>query len=186
MREAPPRGFRRLYACPGSRDRPRSSCSTESEPKLFSRASTGSLGSVGLRISITLLDFDFLTRSYKNVSIPSNNSQLFSVWPSTRALALSLSAFPIGPAPRTSAPLLSVSTPNPPLWVHSSPSTWKVGSSIRPHPPDERHFNRPPGAHYCRSEVEPAKGLPRALSRLASVLRVAGFWFGVLSPPGTH
>ena len=25
--------------------------------------------------------FDFLVRSYKNVSIPSNNSQLFSVWP---------------------------------------------------------------------------------------------------------
>ena len=51
LREAPPRGFRRLCAFPGSRDRSRSSCSTESEPKLFSRASTGSLGSVGLRIS---------------------------------------------------------------------------------------------------------------------------------------
>ena len=25
--------------------------------------------------------FDFLVRSYKNVSVPSNNSQLFSVWP---------------------------------------------------------------------------------------------------------
>ena len=30
--------------------------------------------------------------------------------------------------------------------------------------------------------MEPAKGLPRALSRLTSVLRVTGFWFGVLSP----
>ena len=51
LREAPPRGFRRLYAFLGSRDQSRSSCPTGSEPKLFSGASTGSLGSVGLRIS---------------------------------------------------------------------------------------------------------------------------------------
>ena len=31
--------------------------------------------------------------------------------------------------------------------VPSSPSTQKVGSSIRPRPPDEQHFSRPPGAH---------------------------------------
>ena len=38
---------------------------------------------------------------------------LGSEWPSNGALALSLSAVPIGPAP--SAPLLSVSTPTPPF-----------------------------------------------------------------------
>ena len=96
-------------------------------------------GTGGLTSSYPYLAiFDFIVRPYKNMSIPSNNSQLSSVWPRSLRSAwlwivqhrgsctLSLS---MPHRAGTSVPLLPVSTPNPPLWVHSSPSTRKVGNS---------------------------------------------------------
>ena len=83
--------------------------------------------------------FDFLIRSYKHVSIPSNNNQLWRL----RLAAISPLCLALnGPAPGLLLPL----SQHFPSDRHLS-ATRKLGSSIRPHPPDERHFSRPPGTH---------------------------------------
>ena len=75
-------------------------------------------------------------------------------------LSLSLS---ISHRTGTSAPLLSVSTPNPPLWLHSSPSTLLYSSTrksgqLNPPPPPRRAVFQPPTRHALEKSGGTRKG----------------------------
>ena len=56
------------------------------------------------------------------------------------------------------------------------------GGQLNPPPPPGRAAFQPPAWYALEVRWNPQRSLPRALLRLTSVLRVTGFWFGVLSP----
>ena len=93
--------------------------------------------------------------------------------------------------------LLSLSRHNPPdrhlsatsLRLYSNPpplgsflSLNSEGGQLNPPPPPGRAAFQPPAWYALEVRWNPQRGMPRVLLLLTSVLRVTGFWFGVLSP----